>query len=469
MRPADVAWLRMDTPVNPMSITGVMTLGTPMPFETAVQLFDERMLIFERFRQRVRGRGGAAPRWRTVPGFSAADAFESVRLADPESKPEFQRLVSRRMSGQVPLDRPGWDVLHIGEYRGGSALVVRIHHAIGDGIALMHVLLSMADETFDASRAPAPEPDTPEAPPEPVDDDYIALAGRFASRTAKLAGQALLMGAGALEAAKQEAGRIARHPSRLVRHAEVGLSVGAALSKIGLMAADSDTIFKRGVTGEKHVAWTDAIPVSQVRAIGDAAGAKINDVLLSAATGALRRYLIGRGEPIDGVELRVAVPVNLRAQEDAYKLGNDFGLVFLELPVGIEDPAARLADLKRRMDRLKHSPEAVVTLGVLQTIGLAPPAVHELVVEVLGAKTSGVMTNVPGPRDRMHLGGSPITGLVFWVPQTGEIGLGLSIFSYAGEVRVGVSTDERIAPDPETITAAVRTEIAYLADVFGVA
>ena len=469
MRPADVAWLRMDTPVNPMSITGVMTLGAPVPFEQAVRLFDERLLIFERFRQRVRGRGGAAPRWRTVPGFSATDAFEPVRLADPNSKAEFQRLVSRRMSGQLSLDRPGWDVLYIEDYRGGSALVVRVHHAIGDGIALMHVLLSMADETFDPSRVPPPEPDLPEAPPEPIDDDYIALATRFASRTAKLAGQALLAGAGALEAAKEEAGRIVRNPARLVHHAEQGLSVGAALSKIALMAADSDTLFKRGVTGTKHVAWTDAFPVEQVKAIGDAAGAKINDVLLSAATGALRRYLDGRGEPTDGVTLRVAVPVNLRSAEDAYKLGNDFGLVFLELPVGIADPAKRLADLKRRMDRLKHSPEAMVTLGVLQTIGLAPPAVHEAVVEILGSKTSGVMTNVPGPRERLHLGGSPITGLVFWVPQTGEIGLGLSIFSYAGEVRVGVSTDERIAPDPETITAAVRDEIHYLADTFGVA
>ena len=468
MRPADVAWLRMDTPVNPMSITGVMTLGTPISLAEAVRLFDERMLIFERFRQRVRGRGGAAPRWKTVPGFSAADAFEPVQLADSESKEEFQRLVSRRMSGQVSLDKPGWDVLHVEQYRGGSALVIRIHHAIGDGIALMHVLLSMADETFDPSNAPPPEPEAPEAPPEPPDDDYFALASRFASRTATLAGKALLVGAGALEAAKDEAGRIVRSPGRLVHYAEQGLSVGAAVSKIGLMAADSETIFKRGVSGTKHVAWTDAFPVAHVKAIGDAGGAKVNDVLLSAATGALRRYLSGRGEPMAGVEMRVAVPVNLRPMEQAYRLGNNFGLVFLSLPVGCEDPAERLAELKRRMDRLKHSAEAGVTLGVLQTIGLAPPTVHEAVVEILGAKTSGVMTNVPGPRERLHLGGSPITGLVFWVPQTGQIGLGLSIFSYAGDVRVGIATDDRIAPDPEKITAAVHDEIASLAAQYGV-
>src|SRR5690606_30084690 len=162
-----------------------------------------------------------------------------------------------------------------------------------------------------------------------------------------------------------------------------------------------------------------------VRAVGHATGTKVNDVLLAAAAGALRRYMAGRGEPTEGVEVRAAVPFNVRPLERAHELGNAFALVFLKLPVGVEDPVARLRLLKARMDRIKRSTEPAVTYGVLQTIGRTPHFVHHLVVRLFASKATAVMTNVPGPRERLHLLGVPLEDLMFWVPQAGDLALGL--------------------------------------------
>src|SRR5690606_30771106 len=192
-------------------------------------------------------------------------------------------------------------------------------------------------------------------------------------------------------------------------------------------------------------------------------GAKVNDVLLAAAAGGLRRYLAGRGEPTDGVEIRAAVPFNVRPLDRAHELGNAFALVFLKLPVGMTDPAARLQALKARMDRIKRSAEPAVVYGILQTIGLAPGWLHRLVVALFSTKCSAVTADVPGPTERLHLMGVPLADLMFWVPQAGDLGLGLSILSYDGRVLVGVAADARVVEDPNALAAAFEEEFDALA------
>ncbi len=191
----------------------------------------------------------------------------------------------------------------------------------------------------------------------------------------------------------------------------------------------------------------------------------INDVLLAALTGALRRYLVERGaEPVE--DLRAFIPVNLRPLDEPIprELGNRFGLVFLELPVKEEEPRRRLRELKRRMDVLKRSPEAAVTFG---TAGRGGPDAHggveQRIVDVLGPRGTLVMTNVPGPRHPVYLAGTRLAGLMFWVPQAAKVGLGVSIFSYAGQVTVGVSVDAGLVPDPHRVVHAFQDELRTLA------
>jgi len=145
-------------------------------------------------------------------------------------------------------------------------------------------------------------------------------------------------------------------------------------------------------------------------------------------------------------------------------LGNRFGLVFLALPVGLADPLERLLELKERMDEIKKSPEAFVAFGLLGAVGAAPAEVERVVVDLFGRGGTGVMTNVRGPAERIALAGVPARELMFWVPQSGRLGLGVSILSYAGGVSLGVATDAGLVPDPEAILDGFRAEFDAIVD-----
>jgi WS/DGAT/MGAT family acyltransferase len=199
-----------------------------------------------------------------------------------------------------------------------------------------------------------------------------------------------------------------------------------------------------------------------VKTIGRARGGTVNDVLVSAVAGGLRRYLHGRGESVDGLSFRAIIPVNLRPISAEPDPGNRFGFVFLTMPVGLVGADERLQTLSRRMDALKDSLEAPVAFGVLHVIGLVPTGLQDTAVRLFGAKCTVVITNVIGPREEISLAGAPIESMMFWVPQSARLGIGVSIFSYDGCVHLGVATDEGLVPDPEEIVAGFQAEFDML-------
>jgi WS/DGAT/MGAT family acyltransferase len=229
-----------------------------------------------------------------------------------------------------------------------------------------------------------------------------------------------------------------------------------------LRLPDPPTVFKGPLGIPKRVAWSEPIAVADVKEVGAALQGTVNDVLLSAMTGGLRRYLGRKGKRVDGVSFRAAMPVNLRSLDDMADLGNRFGLIFLSLPVGIADPVERLAELHRRSAALKRSAEPIVVYAILKLLGVVPLAVQRLVVGIFASKTTAVMTNVPGPRQELALAGRPIREIFFWVPQSGRVGLGISIFSYAGHVRLGLASDTGLIPDPELIVEGFHEEFEEL-------
>jgi WS/DGAT/MGAT family acyltransferase len=162
------------------------------------------------------------------------------------------------------------------------------------------------------------------------------------------------------------------------------------------------------------------------------------------------------------VTLRATVPVNLRPLEHARKLGNHFGLVFLELPVGEDNPLRRLERVAACMNALKQSKQALVAYGLLAALGLAPPPLQELALDLFSRKASAVATNVPGPQQPLYLGGCTLREMMFWVPQTGSIGLGLSILSYCGQVHFGLIADARLIPDPDAVIHRFGSEFEKL-------
>ena len=224
-------------------------------------------------------------------------------------------------------------------------------------------------------------------------------------------------------------------------------------------------MFKGKLGAVKRAVWSDAIPLADVKACSKSMGATINDLLLSAVTGALRRYMLDRGGVADGLTIRAVVPVNLRPPGEAMELGNRFGLVFLSLPVGTAGEVERLRALKQEMDRIKGSPQAIVAFGVLNALGMASAEIESVGVGIFARKATAVMTNVPGPQKQLYLAGQPIKEIMFWVPQSGRLGLGVSIFSYAGRVRLGIAVDAGLVPNPGMIITHFHEELADLMHV----
>jgi WS/DGAT/MGAT family acyltransferase len=216
----------------------------------------------------------------------------------------------------------------------------------------------------------------------------------------------------------------------------------------------------------KRAAWSESFPLDEVKAIGRRLGGTVNDVLLAAVSGALRRYLEDVGQPTDDVQINAMVPVSLRQPHEMGRLGNRFGLVILTLPVGTRDPVERLVIMKKRMNDIKNSPEALVAFAILNGIGLVPIVAEHIIEDFFVAKTSAVMTNVPGPRQPLYMAGSRLNNLMFWVPVYGNTGMGISIMSYAGNVMVGIMTDACVVSDPMTIAENFNAELREMGDLF---
>jgi diacylglycerol O-acyltransferase / wax synthase len=452
MANVDCAWLRMDDPTSLMMITGVLTLAEPLSYQQVRQVLEERLLVFARFRQRVSmpHSSVASPSWEDDPHFDMDEHLRLATLPASGDQRALQQLVSSLMS--VPLNpiRPLWQMHLIPDYDGGSAIIARLHHAIADGLALVAVLLSLTD----ASAAGAP----------PVIQGHNERQQphrrvRRAVRTAR-----------ALTAELVHESLVAvKDPRRVVDMARLGAGGVARLVQILLRSPDPPTLFKGPLGIDKRAAWSQPIALHHVKAVSQVMGGTINDVLLTAVAGGLRRYMIQRDEPVDGLSFHAVIPVNLRPLDEPLTLGNKFGLVFLELPVGIADPVERLEALKAHMDALKGSPEALAIFGLLNVVGMGPVEIENLLVTIFGTKATGVMTNVPGPREQLTLAGSPLRDVMFWVPQSGRVGLGVSIISYNGKVLVGIATDAGLVPDPESIVAGFERSFAEMADLLAMA
>jgi diacylglycerol O-acyltransferase len=434
-RNVDASWLRMDDPTNLMVVTGVLVLESPVPLARLRQLVEDRLLRFRRFTSRVVRpfAGVGLPSWETDPDFDLDRHLLTASLGPGAGEPALQAFVSRLLSEPLPADRPLWTIHLVERFRGGSAIVARIHHCIGDGLALVHVLLSMADGS------PAPE--------------------RRGSRPRAAWG--ITLGEQVLRGARAVLG----HPGRIGDLAR--LASGSAGALLGLLALPDDpaTALKGPLGRAKIAAWSRPFELADFKAIGKATGSTVNDVLMAALAGALRRFLAGRGEAPREIDVRGVVPVNLRRPEAAGRLGNRFGLVFLSLPVGIEDPLDRLFEVRRRMRALKDSSQALAVYEVLWAMGAAPRPLFDLALRIFGAKGSAVVTNVVGPRQPIAIAGAPLREAMFWVPSAGRLALGVSLLSYAGKVWMGLQCDAEVIPDPAAVLDGFAAEVEELLDL----
>jgi WS/DGAT/MGAT family acyltransferase len=233
--------------------------------------------------------------------------------------------------------------------------------------------------------------------------------------------------------------------------AKSGLQVAQDVAALALMPDDSPTLLKGKPVGRKVVAWSEPMPLDTVKTIGKGLGCTVNDVLLACVAGAIGGWLAAQGQDPTAKEIRAMVPVNLRPLDKAWQLGNRFGLAPLVLPVGIANPIERVYAVHHRMSEMKGSYQPLLAFAVLSVSGLFIKPVQDAVLNLFAKKATAVMTNVPGPGVPLKFCGSTLRQTMFWVPASGDIGVGVSILSYGGGVQFGLITDEKLCPEPQQI------------------
>lgn len=464
MTQADNFWLCMDDPVNLMVITGFWEFEETLDYNRLFATLEARLAPFTRFRKKViRPKSGLGlPKWVMDKHYDLRSHLHRIALPDPGDKNELQDMVSQLMTTGLNYNKPLWDIHLIENYQKGCALFFRLHHCIADGIALMHVLHSMADTDPDA---PWPKPkafeikDKPGRGPLFSFNTMISSAQKTVDRGLKISKAVFRE----MEKNSSDTGYL-----KFIAKAAANLpaDVVAVLSKHVAMSSDPNTAFKGRLGVQKKVAWTAPVPLDRIKTLGRAiSSATLNDVLIATVTGSMRRYLKTRNTPINELDLRVTVPVNIRKPGTEFSLGNKFSIVFLSLPVYLKDPVLRLKEIKRRMDKLKVSAEPYVNFGLLNAMGYLPTTLAQKAAQLFGNKASGVLTNVPGPRKPLYFAGKKISNIMFWVPRSGVIGLGISILSYNGNVTIGIASDNGLMPDPETFLTGFEDEFNYLLDI----
>jgi len=449
----DTAWLRMEQPTNLMMINGVIIMDGQLDYEKLLETIQQRFLTFRRFRQKAVDRTRGA-HWVLDEDFDIRSHVRRTALPGAADRAELESLVSELASTPLDHSRPLWQFHVVENYVGGSVLIMRIHHCIADGIALVQVFLSLTDPTPE-SRPSARKPDTwkKRRADEAMVFQRLLDPAREGLDFATHLGQRLI----------KEGSKMLQNPAVASDYAMEASEIVRELAHSLTLSDDPVTRFKGRLGTRKQVAWAEPLPLDEIKAVSKAFGCTVNDVLIAAVSGALRQYMISAGDRSEDMQdIRATVPVNLRPLEHAQELGNHFGLVFLSLPLSLDSPLERLYAISDRMNELKSSKQAAVTLGFLSALGMGPSVVQKPVLDMLSQKATAVLTNVPGPQQPLYLAGSKMKEMMFWVPQNGNVGLGISILSYNGKVFFGMISDHRLVANPSAIISRFRGEFEKL-------
>ena len=404
----DFAWYRMDSHKNLMVINSILLFDGPVDMERLLATVAHRLPNYPRFTQKIITKMGA-PYWVEDDAF---DIRKHVELESTGTETTHEDL-QNRMTGMahVALDpsRPMWHMTVIDQVNGGHAIVFRVHHCITDGLGLVHVLNHLTDDNDNHGKTPSRVGHPLVA--QPVRPLVCSYLGKCIS----------------------------------------WLKIAFHITRLSVLFKDAPTQLKAPMSGDKKLVWLPPLAMDRVRALSKRMGGTLNDVWVAAVSGALRQYLAERGEEVDRKPLRAAVTFNLREKANAYQLGNQFGLVAIDLPTNHDDPNQRLSESSRRMNAIKCSHQPRATLAFLSIAGCLPALLQRFALNLFTSKGSVVLTNIEGPARPRFLAGSRLTDLICWVPQTARIGVGLAFISYANQIQLALFVDTELVEDPQRL------------------
>lgn len=421
--PADGVWLQ-DNSTSLMVINSVFTTDQ-MDIDTFRQLWSDRVLSadggqrYPRFRWRVSSIGGR-PHWQEDPDFDICNHIVEVPEtgeAAPDTKEKLEAYVGQLASRPLPNHRSPWQLLLVPSFGdNGSAVICRVHHVLGDGIAMVQVLFSIMDGSAEGGAMVLPS--------------VIDRGGQ--------------------------------PPNRALLALSASLAGPLVLLRKMMWRSDPAPLHGIALRGEKKVAWTGPIDIEMVKGVKNRFGATLNDVLVACVAGAFRRYLEDHADEVPR-QLQVSMPVNVRSRFEDIKMDNKFAAVLLSLPIDESNARLRTLETKRRLDALKRSVEPVTTYGLVHVmLKTLPQSLSRGLIDYFANKCTCVLSNVPGPQKPVYLAGRRLRAMLFWVPQRAQVGIGVSIISYDGFLRVGVIADSDLISEPGKLTAAFETEFAEL-------
>ena len=454
----DASFLYLEDPDTPMHVGGVLVLECPagvLDHDALVDLVRARLPLVPRYRQRVLEVPGhlANPVWVDDPDFDVSYHVRRSALPRPGSEEQLLDLVARLTARPLDRRRPLWEMYLVEGLSGGrSAVVTKTHPALVDGLDAIDIGQVILDETPEAGTAP------------------VGDAAEWRARRAP--GQVALV----WEAFED----YLRRPTAVVETART--AVGDVRATAGRWAGVAGGILKAAARTTVRPAPTSPLnaPIGRqrrvavaraalddVKIIRKANGGTVNDVLLAVVTGALREWLLSRGEPVVGsTSVRALVPVSVRSDEDddASRVSS----LLVDLPVGEPNPRVRLARISYAMRALTPRNQSVGADTLSALSGFAPPTLH-----ALGARAASglsrrlfnlVVTNVPGPQTPRYAGGARMVEVFPVVPLAKGQGLAIGLTSYDGTVYVGLNADRDSISDVDVLADLVEQEVAFLVE-----
>lgn len=433
-----------------MAISSTAVFEGPAPTQEELMAHVRgRLPLMPKFRQVVRSVPFdlGAPLWVDDPDFELAWHVRRTAVPAPGSEAEVNRLIARVMSQRMDRNRPLWEYWVVEGLSGGRwALIQKVHHCVVDGVSGTE----MYNVVFDTTPEPRPAaPDTWVPSPAP---NTTALAGAAALELALLP----VAGARAL-------GSLVRNPSSLARQtvqaARGGLSLSGALLPV-------TTTSVAGPSGKQRRYRSTGVDLADVAEIRAAFSVSVNDVALAAITAGFRDLLLSRGEEPAAHAVRSLVPVSVREPGDEAIPDNQVSLLLPYLPVEVDGPRERLRAVHQRIREAASSGEAQAGVAFTSVLGyepFLPVAIGlRLAFRVPQHMLATVTTNVPGPRSTIYALGRRCEAIVPWVPISSNIRIGLAMFSYAGRLTFGVTSDRRTTPDVDVLVHGIEDGLAEL-------
>ena len=470
-----------------MHVGGVLVLGGRVPEATVVRRIEERIHLIPHYRMRLveSAPGGLLnPVWDDDPDFDVARHVRSVAWPEPGGDAELCRVVGEAMSERLDRSRPLWEILVVDSpTQGRTALVVKMHHALVDGIAAIGVGTIIFD--------PTPEPlDLPPPTGEPAERQRIWVDELTRLMPPQLRGERRLelieplmrrvppdlvpdrgmlqrVATAQLDVPRRFArGAVERARSLDPRqaHRRVGQGVQLVRDLARVRPAAPETKLNQEI-GRNRLFALGRATLEDVKRVRAATGATVNDVLLAAVALMLSEYL---GE--DAPERTVAlVPVSVRSETNTGELGNRISTVFVDLPMRGE-PLDRLAAISEAMREVKASAQVRAGALIVGAAGLAPPIVSALAARAMSAPRvfNLVVSNVPGPQQAFYIDGVPLREVYPAVPlNPRNQALSIGILSYDGGVYFGLLADRGALPDVAEAAQGLEVAVASLVGATG--